>query len=150
MTDSLCGMVTLAPRMRSSARSSAIALARPPALTSLGTYWQSMPSMAKAAFCIAGERLRETGSPSRRTTDGSGGMGHPGKRREEFRIGDGNAVGVFDPGRTGRNQAGNGQRHDDAVVAIGVDRRAAQRAAAVHADPIRALIDRSTHAAESL
>src|SRR2546427_6143063 len=150
MTDSLCGMVTLAPRMRSFARSSDIAPARPAALTSLGRYWQSMPSVAKAASCMPGERLRETGSPSRRTMDGSGGMGHLGKGREELRIGDGDTVGFVDPGRAGRGQAGNGQRHRDAMVTVGVDSRAAQRAGTVHADSIRALIDRCAHPAESL
>src|SRR5207237_1313774 len=105
-TDSLCGIVTLAPRMRSSTRRSFIAAARSAALTSRSRYWQSMPSASKAAFCITGERLRETGSPSRSTLF----MGEILQLRKEVRIGDGDAVRVRDRSRTGGNERRHRQR----------------------------------------
>src|SRR5438067_692251 len=146
ITDSLCGIVTLAPRMRSSERRPAIATASSAGLTSRSTYSQSMRSALKAAFCITGERLRETGSPSRSTLF----MGELLQLREEVRIGDSDAVRVFDRGRTGGDEGRHRQRHGNAVIPAGVDGRALQRGRSLDADAVRALFHDGAHAAKAI
>src|SRR2546429_5215042 len=146
ITDSLCGIVTLAPRMRSSERRSDVAPASSAGLSSRSTYWQSMPSASKAAFCIAGERLRETGSPSSRTLF----MAELLELGKEVRIGDGNTVRVRDRGRTGGDERRHGQRHGDAVIPAGLDGRALQGARSLDADAVRVLFHDGTHAAKAI
>src|SRR5262249_3553657 len=67
ITPALCGVVTLAPAKPSAARP---ATASPSAAwsTGSGTYAQSSPRAAKAAFCIRGDSDPDTGSPSSPTS----------------------------------------------------------------------------------
>src|SRR6202521_3565443 len=106
-----------------------------------------MPSASKAAFCMPGERLRETGSPSRSTESGMGEVLELGK---EVWIRDGDAIGALDRGRTGRDESRHRQGHRDAVVPVRIDGRAMQRGRPLDADAVRALLHEGAHSAKAL
>src|SRR5438552_15467108 len=124
-------------RLLAAERCSTIARTILSLLSSRSTYWQSMPSASKAAFCITGERLREMGSPSRSTLF----RGELLQLRKEVRIGDGDAVRVRDRGGTGSDERRHRQRHGDAVIPVGLDARAVQRGRSFDADAVRALFN---------
>src|SRR5689334_9998262 len=63
ITACLWGMVILAPAKPSAVRPATAAASRSGG-TAKGTYVQSRPNAPKAALCMAGERLCETGQPT--------------------------------------------------------------------------------------
>src|SRR6185436_16260576 len=83
-------------------------------------------------------------------TGGSATAGGGGEHVEEARERHRDAVGPFELRLAGGGEARDGQRHRDAVVAVGAHARAAQALPARQREAVLALLDRDAHASEAL